>query len=470
VAPPRRRGRGARGARPREAARDRRLRRRPARGRAAQRNLRAAGLEGLVELGVRALDDAAPPPSSSPGLVVCNPPYGERLGERESLGPLYAQLGDVLRRRFVGWTAHVLCGDLELARHIGLRPAARRLLYNGAIECRLVELPIAAHAPRTDEGPAWRRPRPPDPAVRMFQNRLAKNLRHLGRWAAREGISSWRVYDADLPEYAVAIDLYDGAAHVQEYAPPSTVEAARAAARLTDLVAVVPETLGIAPEEVFVKVRRRQRGGAQYGRQGARGVVRRVREGGLVFEVNLSDYLDTGLFLDERRVRALVRELAAGRRVLNLFAYTGAASVYAAAGGARSTVSVDLSQNYLDWAGRNFALNGVRGERVRADCLPWLARERGRFGLIFIAPPTFSNSKRMEGTFDVQRDHVALLRAAAARLEPDGVILFSNHLKRFKMDIDSLREFDIENITNKTIPKDFARSPRIHNAWRLTLR
>ncbi|HZS35848.1 MAG TPA: bifunctional 23S rRNA (guanine(2069)-N(7))-methyltransferase RlmK/23S rRNA (guanine(2445)-N(2))-methyltransferase RlmL, partial [Polyangia bacterium] len=359
----------------------------------------------------------------------------------------------------------------ELAKKIGLRSARRHIVWNGAIECRLLEFPISAEAP-VDE-PRWRKPRPPDPAIEMFKNRFVKNLRHLRKWARREDVTCFRAYDADLPEYAVAVDVYEDALHVQEYAPPSTVDAARAERRLADIITVLPEAAGVAPENVFLKVRRRQRAiaGEQYQKldaSGARG-EREVREGGHRFLVNLRDYIDTGLFLDHRRLRALIAELAPGRRFLNLFSYTATATVYAARAGARSSVSVDLSNTYLEWARRNLELNGVRGrdhELIRADCGEWLAASQEKFGLIFAAPPTFSNSKMAE-TFEVQRDHVALLRAAGALLEPDGVLLFSNHFRRFKMDSAALPEFTVENITSKTIPPDFARNPRVHNAWRL---
>jgi 23S rRNA (guanine2445-N2)-methyltransferase / 23S rRNA (guanine2069-N7)-methyltransferase len=440
--------------------------------RAALGHADGAGVGRMVRVQRRALAEAAPP-DGAPGLVVANPPYGERLGDEAALGPLYRELGDVLRRRFTGWTAFILTGNLALGRQIGLRPTERRVVYNGALECRLITLPIAAAPPREAGGPSWRRPKPPDPAVQMFQNRLLKNAKHLGKWAKREGVSCYRLYDSDLPEYAVAVDRYEDMLHVQEYAPPSTVDPKAAEARLSDVMAVLPETLGVRPEDVFLKVRRRQRPSAQYARQAASGDEREVQEGGVRFLVNLSDYIDTGLYLDHRRVRALVRELAAGRRFLNLFAYTGTATVNAAAGGARSTVSVDLSGTYLEWAERNLSLNGFRGrahELVRADCMAWLERERRSFDLIFVAPPTFSNSKRMEGTFDVQRDHAALLARAAARLLPVGVIFFSNHFRRFKMDHESLPDLLIEEITKKTIPVDFARTPRIHNAWKITRR
>jgi len=308
----------------------------------------------------------------------------------------------------------------------------------------------------------------------MFVNRLRKNLRHLARWARREAVTCFRVYDADLPDYAVAVDLYEGWAHVQEYAAPPTVDPARASARLRDVVAVLPEVLNIAPEQVVLKVRQRQKGRSQYERVAAVGAFREVSEAGLRFLVNLTDYLDTGLFLDHRITRALVRRLAPGRDFLNLFAYTGTASVYAAAGGARTTTTVDMSGTYLDWARRNLARNGF-GEGpahrfVRADCLAWLATPRAeRYGLIFLDPPTFSNSKRMGGrTFDVQRDHVALLRAATRLLTPDGVLLFSNNFRDFRMDRAALADLALEDLTHATLPPDFQRNPRIHTCWKIS--
>jgi len=310
----------------------------------------------------------------------------------------------------------------------------------------------------------------------MFANRLRKNLRHLGKWARREAVTCYRVYDADLPEYALAVDLYEGWAHVQEYAAPATVDPARAQARLTDAMAVIPDVLEFPADRVVLKVRRRQKGLRQYERQAATGQFREVHEGGLRFLVNLTDYLDTGLFLDHRSTRALIRGLAPGGRFLNLFAYTGTASVYAAAGGAASTTTVDMSSVYLDWARRNMTLNGFAEGRthrfVRADCLAWLAAPRPeRYHVIFVDPPTFSNSKRMgECTFDVQRDHVGLLRSVAQLLARDGLILFSNNFRHFKMHRSVLPDLTVEEITHATIPPDFQRNPKIHNCWKIARR
>jgi 23S rRNA (guanine2445-N2)-methyltransferase / 23S rRNA (guanine2069-N7)-methyltransferase len=314
------------------------------------------------------------------------------------------------------------------------------------------------------------------PGAAMFANRLRKNLRHLGKWARREGVTCYRVYDGDLPEYALAVDLYEGWAHVQEYAAPATVDPAAAQARLGAALSVIPDAVGIPADRVVLKVRRRQKGLAQYERQATTGQFRTVQEGGLRFLVNLTDYLDTGLFLDHRPTRALIRGLAPGGRFLNLFAYTGTASVYAAAGGAVSTTTVDMSPVYLDWARRNMALNGFAEGRihrfVRADCLAWLATPHPeRYHVIFLDPPTFSNSKRMgEDTFEVQRDHVALISAAARMLARNGVLLFSNNYRQFKMQRAARPDLSIEDISHATLPLDFHRNPKIHSCWRITRR
>lgn len=452
----------------------------PAAIRAAWANLERAGLAGRVHFERRDVNELSPPSAGGErgGLVVVNPPYGERLGEVEELHGLYRTLGERLRSHFPGWNAAVFTGNPELGRDLGLRARRVHTLFNGALKCRLLQFEVAPEwfAPL----PGERRSRPLAAApvslgegAEMFANRLRKNLRILGRWARQNGITCYRLYDADLPEYAVAVDLYERWVHVQEYEAPSTVDPQKAESRLHDVLAVLPTVLEVPAENVFLKVRRRQKGPSQYQKFDRRGEFHEVHEGDCGFLVNFTDYLDTGLFLDHRPTRQMLRELAAGKRFLNLFAYTGAATVYAAAGGARATTTVDLSQVYLDWAQRNLALNGFSGaqhEFVRADCLQWLQRERRRFDLIFLDPPTFSTSKRMEATFDVQRDHGPLLRATAGLLAPGGVLIFSNNNRRFRMDREALPELQIEEITRQTIPRDFERNPRIHNCWRITPR
>ena len=407
------------------------------------------------------------PKDRLPGLVVCNPPYGARVGEGEDLRPLYSELGTLLRTRHMGGEAVVLLADRELGHALGLRARKIYDLFNGAMPVHLLRFKIheaAVMRPRVE------RPVVRSEAASSFANRLEKNRKQLAGWAKQEGIDCYRVYDSDIPEYAVAVDIYGEHAHVQEYAPPKEIEPERAEARLRDVMAVVPEVLGIPREQVHLKVRLRSRGGSQYGKQAASGKLLMMREGPAKFFVNLTDYLDTGLFLDHRRTRMRVGQLARGRRFLNLFAYTGSATVHAVKGGAVASTTVDMSPTYTTWARKNFDLNGITGPEHRLiteECRGWMRQEHRRYGLIFLDPPTFSNSKRMAGEFDLQRDHVALIREAVHLLERDGILLFSTNFRRFRMDSEALADLTIVDITRETIPRDFARNPRIHSCWQI---
>ncbi len=311
----------------------------------------------------------------------------------------------------------------------------------------------------------------------MFANRLRKNLRITGKWARRAGVTCYRLYDADMPEYAVAIDVYQGQdkkwAHVQEYRAPAKVDPSRAAARLQEALTVIPQVLEIPNDQLYFKVREKKRGNSQYRRLTAGGgAFHEVTEGPCTFLVNFNDYLDTGLFLDHRMTRSMIGELAAGKRFLNLFAYTGTATVHAALGGARSTTTVDMSQTYTDWAIRNFERNNMSGRTnlvEQEDCLQWLdVSRRDRYDLIFLDPPTFSNSKRMEqDSFDVQRDHAGLIRKTARLLSNDGVLLFSTNFRQLHLDESGMTGLNVTDISRQTLPKDFERNPRIHKCFRI---
>ncbi len=419
---------------------------------------------------------AVEPPAGPPGLWIANPPYGERLGEHDELGELYAQLGDRLKTRFPGWRAALFTGNPELGKRMGLRAVKTNVFHNGPLECRLLQFRIEPEffvnrAAADQRARAAALERAVATGAEDFVNRLRKNLRHLSRWAEREGITCYRLYDADLPEYAVAVDRYEQWLHVQEYAPPPSVDAARARERLEQVMAVLPAVLEIPPDRIFLKVRQRQKGASQYQKQAEQGHFHEVREGPARLLVNFTDYLDTGLFLDHRPTRRLLRELANGRRFLNLFGYTGAATVHAALGGAIQTTTVDWSATYLDWARRNLELSGLHGPRhqlIRADCRQWLIWARDRYDLIFLDPPTFSNSKRLEATFDVQRDHVELIRQTVRLLAPDGTLIFSTNARKFRLDAAALADLRIEDWSRRTLPLDFARDPKIHQCWRLT--
>jgi 23S rRNA (cytosine1962-C5)-methyltransferase len=306
-------------------------------------------------------------------------------------------------------------------------------------------------------------------SVEPFANRVRKNARHLRKWARRQGVTCYRVYDRDIPEFAYALDVYGARAHLQAYergGPAPTGdrdEAVRTAAA---------QALDLPPTEVVLKRRGRRRGLEQHDKTGVPGREFVVEEGGRRFLVNLEAYLDTGLFLDHRVTRGLVASEAAGRRFLNLFCYTGSFTVYAATGGAAASISVDLSNTYLEWARRNFALNRLDPgphRLVRADVLRWLpeARAQGqRFDLIVLDPPSFSTSKAMTGVLDVQRDHAALLAACAGLLAPGGTLYFSTNLRSFRLEPEALAGLSAEEISERTVPEDF-RNRRIHRCWRM---
>ncbi|HYA37469.1 MAG TPA: bifunctional 23S rRNA (guanine(2069)-N(7))-methyltransferase RlmK/23S rRNA (guanine(2445)-N(2))-methyltransferase RlmL [Candidatus Methylomirabilis sp.] len=439
----------------------------------ARENVAGAGLSQYITVARRELSACAPE-DTRPGLIVVNPPYGERIGEASELPALYAELGAQLKKNFPGWRAAVFAGNPELGKHMGLRAGRYHTLFNGAIECRLLHFEIT---PENIVGERAAKPFEirPGSSAEMFANRLRKDLQHFGRWARRQEISCYRLYDADLHEYNLAIDVYESDkryVHVQEYEAPETIDPDKARQRLRHALAVIPVVLEIPREQVFFKVRRRQKGGGQYEKLGESGEFHEVREGPCRFLVNFTDYLDTGLFLDHRATRAMLGGLAKGKRFLNLFGYTGTATVHAAMGGAASTTTVDMSRTYLDWARRNLGLNGLsekQHELVQADALVWLKENRSRrYGLIFLDPPTFSRSKRMEDTLDVQRDHAVLIADAAALLEPGGILIFSTNLRRFKIDRPALAGLTVEDITRRTIPKDFERDPKVHQCFRIT--
>lgn len=449
----------------------------------ARANAQAAGIADWVHFETQALSAAAPPAGAAPGLLVANPPYGVRLEDRERARILHRQLGAVLRERFQGWQAALLTGEPELGKELGLRAHRTHTLWNGAIECRLLRLQVTPQAER--EPGRFARPDqvPPaqSPGARMFANRLAKNLKRLGAWARKAGVTCYRLYDADMPEYAFALDLYrtvepdEAWLYVQEYAAPADIEVDAVRRRRREALSTLTEVTGIPPERIRIRTRRRTRGHEQYEKVSEEGHFHRVAEAGLTLRVNFDEYLDTGLFLDHRLTRARLKEAAQGRRFLNLFAYTGAATVYAAAGGAVSTTSVDLSRTYLHWARHNLSLNGFAGlehQLIQADCLKWLedpARARERYDLIFLDPPTFSNSKRMEGVLDVQQDHPQLIEGCMRLLAPAGLLVFSTNAQRFKLAGSIEARYPVRDISAATLPPDFERNPRIHRCFELRL-
>lgn len=428
----------------------------------AARNAKRAGLDSLIRFEKRELKRWPEVDTPAPAFVVANPPYGERLSELPELPHIYRDLGDVVRTHFSGGKAAVITGDGTLGRQLGMRAHKKHKIMNGPIACDLLLFDIPNQDEAVEIGLR--------PGAQMFVNRLVKNSKQLKKWLKKTGVTCYRLYDADMPEYNAAVDIYEDRVVLSEYKAPASISEEKAHMRLLDMVSALPSALNIEPSQVFLKERKRQKGKEQYRRRDDRKAVFEVTENGLKFEVNLSDYLDTGLFLDHRPIREWIRKWSPDKRFLNLFAYTGAASVYAAAGGAKFTTTVDMSNTYLDWAERNMALNGFDGDNhrfVRADCLHWLADQNDAYHLIFLDPPTFSNSKKMDQDWDVQRDHAPLLQSAAKRLKKDGLLIFSNNCRGFKLDTSALELSNLffADISKWTIPADFERRSDIHQCF-----
>ncbi|MDF7648011.1 bifunctional 23S rRNA (guanine(2069)-N(7))-methyltransferase RlmK/23S rRNA (guanine(2445)-N(2))-methyltransferase RlmL [Pantoea sp. Acro-805] len=393
------------------------------------------------------------------GTVLSNPPYGERLESEPALIALHSLLGRIMKQQFGGWNLSLFSASPELLSCLQLRADRQFKAKNGPLECVQKNYQLAA---TSGEGSAQ--------IAEDFANRLRKNIKKLEKWAKQSNIECYRLYDADLPEYNVAVDRYGDWVVIQEYAPPKTVDVNKARQRLFDVISATLSVLEIPANHLVMKTRERQKGKNQYQKLGEKGDFFEVQEFDARLLVNLTDYLDTGLFLDHRLARQMLGKMSAGKDFLNLFAYTGTASVHAGLGGAKTTTTVDMSRTYLEWAERNLRLNGLTGRQHRlmhADCLSWLRDSDEQFDLIFIDPPTFSNSKRMEDDFDVQRDHMMLMQNLKRLLRRGGTIMFSNNKRGFKMDLDGLAALGLQaqEITQKTLSQDFARNRQIHNCW-----
>jgi 23S rRNA (guanine2445-N2)-methyltransferase / 23S rRNA (guanine2069-N7)-methyltransferase len=430
----------------------------------AKANARMAGMEQYIEFKqCDALTLGSAP--AEQGYLISNPPYGERLNEYTSLIPFFDELGQSLKSLFASWTIGLLSSNQDLLKALKLRYNKRYKLMNGKLDCVFCLYDMSgdnldSFESKLDEN-------------HEFANRLRKNLKKLQPFIKKNTTNAYRVYDADLPHYNLAIDRYDNWVVVQEYAAPKNVPEEKAKQRLQEALLYIPKVLDIDPSQMSVKVRRQNKGKQQYEKVDKKGLRLTVFENQAQFYVNPTDYLDVGLFLDHRDTRQLFKQHCKDKNVLNLFAYTGSVSVHAAMGTAKSVTTVDMSNTYLEWAKDNFKLNNLSGnfEFIQADCLTWLSRCHNKYDLMFIDPPSFSNSKRMNDTWDVQRDHLKLLSDAKACLSENGKIFFSNNLRQFKLDEAALIElgFKVKDISNQTIPIDFARNQKIHKCWILSL-
>lgn len=432
---------------------------------AARQNIEAAGLEEQIQVNQRQLASLQRP--NKKGMLLINPPYGERLSDKEEVKYLYRCLGRKIGQELYDWQIGFFAANPDFSDILKMTWDKSFSLYNGAIKCKL-------HSGIAKKYPEFLSPYPepvtPDPDMEGIDlaNRLVKNYTPLLTWAKREDITCFRIYDADIPEYNFAVDLYEGWVHVQEYAAPSTVDKEKAHHRLQTGLRVIRQVLGIPPSRLFIKTRRVQKGKAQYSKQSTKGKLFEVREQQCRFLVNFTDYLDTGLFLDHRTTRSMVGRLAQGKKMLNLYGYTGSATVHALMNDAISTTTVDISGTYLQRARANFALNGFGGPQhitIEQDCIEWLEQCREQFGLIFVDPPTFSNDRHRKTTFTVQNDHEKLLQLSMQRLSRDGLLVFSTNFRKFSL-VDSLQEeFNVREITASTIPEDFKKNPQIHRCW-----
>ena len=449
--------------------------------RRCQDNIGRLGLEDIVRIRCKDLAMVRRPTHRdlSRGVLVTNPPWGERMGQRDALPHLYNALGERMSEEFDNWLAVVLTSDLSLGKALGLRANKRHRFHNGRLDLHCLQFQLGAEnrfrtlqqeAERGSEGQSTV-PRVLSQGGQMVANRLRKNLKRLTPWLRREDVTCYRVYDADIPEYAAAIDVYEGRLHIAEYAAPKEIPEQKAAERFAQLVEGAREVFEVgAAGEIAVKQRLRQKGRDQYQRLETTRERIVVREGRVKALVNLHDYLDTGLFLDHRPLRAWLGRDASGGHFLNLFSYTGVATLHAALGGATTSTSIDSSATYLEWFKANLALNGLSDRQhrgVRADVRDWLSEETRTYDLIMVDPPSFSNSKG-QADFDVQRDHFSLLELAMARLSDGGVLYFSTNHRKFVLDPAVQQTWQVQDVTQGSIPEDFSRNHRIHACWRLT--
>jgi 23S rRNA (guanine2445-N2)-methyltransferase / 23S rRNA (guanine2069-N7)-methyltransferase len=441
----------------------------------ARDNASGAGIQELVsfvtgdirELNSDGLED---------GLVIANPPYGERLGDTDQAEQLYRQFGQQLSTGFEGWQAAILAPSADFGRLLGMHSHKHYQVINGKLDCLFYLFDIK---PGVELKPSASKT--PSEGAQMVAARIRKNRARLKSWLKRSDISHYRVYDADIPEYSAAVDHYllqnpgeepESILVVQEYAAPAEIEEGKAKHRFNELCTGVQLAFDCGEEQIIRKTRQRQKGSAQYQKADEPSASEQiVREGQVQLLVNFKDYLDTGLFLDHRPIRRWIAENAKGKKFLNLFCYTAVPSLHAIAGGATESLSLDMSNTYLDWARRNYRLNNAdiwKHMLKRVDCIDWLKQDiedKSLYDLILLDPPTFSNSKKMEGTLDIQRDQLMLVQASMKRLAEGGTLIFSNNLRRFRLDEKISETYAVEDFNAASLDPDFQRNARVHQCY-----
>ena len=462
---------------------------------ASRTNVAEAGLDSVITVHQADFFGEENPVDNGPGMVVVNPPYGERLEDESTIGVFYSKLGRSMRRKAPNWDLALFTGNPSLFHRTGLSRQVILECRNGDIDCKLFKStlpPLAKVSKQSDvsehkkENPTqtisaenvWQQAQARTESVAgvdQFRGRLKKNIRSLGGWTKSASVSNYRIYDADLPDFAFALDVYkstDGTmVSLQEYRAPAHIDPVLAQQRIDAAAPVVCDLLECETANLAIKRRQRQRGESQYQRIEKINSYHEVTEGQCRLLINLHDYLDTGLFLDHRKVRQWIASEALGKRFLNLYCYTATASVHAALGGASASVSVDLSPKYIEWAQNNYKLNDIdssQHELVKADCSEWVKKqvaEGASYDLIFLDPPTFSNSTAMDQDWDVQKNHESMIDECMAILSDAGTLIFSNNYRRFKLAAKVTEKYAVENRTKWSIQRDFARNPKIHQCW-----
>lgn len=415
--------------------------------------------------------------NSKTGLVAVNPPYGKRIADQKPVMDIYKNLGRLWHKNFSNWKAVLITSDKVYARAIGLRASKLNSIYNGTIPCVVAQYDLDPDNEYRvfDPGPGYQQGL--EPRVKLLSaqadallNRFQKNHRRLEPWLKRNQISCFRLYDADMPQFAAAVDVYEGKwAVIQEYTAPASIDPVKANDRLHTILDIVARYLHLDNKHIFLKHRQKLQDGQQYQKLNHSNHYEEIMESGLRFLVNFSDYIDTGIYLDHRTLRSMIRDISFRKSFLNLFSYTSSATVYALAGNARFARSVDTSNTYLAWSEANLKRNKCNTEKyslVRSDCFEWLDIDSDKYDLILCDAPTWSVGKDRR-TFDVQKDHVALIKKAVNRLNPNGSLFFSTHFKKFVLDWKQLDQYQVRDLTHKTIPKDYARSKHIHKCWHI---
>lgn len=301
----------------------------------------------------------------------------------------------------------------------------------------------------------------------MIQNRLEKNLKKLKPWAQRAKIEAYRLYDRDIPEFPYIVDIYGAFILVYDKSDPLMDSGKN---HLPTLIEAIKNLFKVAEANIILKKRVRQEGANQYTKIDETNNSFTLRESQALFKINLHDYLDTGLFLDHRPIRYRIYKMATGKNVLNLFCYTGSISVFAALGGAKVT-SVDMSNTYIQWAKENFELNNLNTSDhtfVTENALDWMEdnRHKPKYDIIFLDPPTFSNSKKMLKDFDVERDQTFLVDASMDMLKPGGILFFSNNKRKFRIEESLSSKYLIKDISEESIPQDF-HDKKIHHCFEI---